>query len=355
MKKLSDAQYHRRMEKAFPFLMLLAAGAVLLSIPLAVSIGQIKVPFLECYKILSHKLFGLGSGSADAAYTVIIEDLRGPRVLMSAVVGAGLSICGVAMQAAIQNPLAEPYILGTSSGASLGATAIIMIGADAFGVLGSLGIRLFAFGGALLSGILVLTIAQIGSRATSAKLVLAGVIVNLVCSTFRDIIIYAFPNEAGLMTVSFWATGSVASAKWSNILILAIPVLVVCLFFFTQVRIMNTLMLGGETAVTLGVNALRYQRIYMALAALLTGVIVAQCGIIGYVGLIIPHFSRSLVGTNHQRLVPFSICVGALFVIWCDVMSRALISGAEIPLGLVTSAIGAPLLLYMVIKSRLSG
>ncbi len=350
----TDILRHRRMRRAFPALMAGAAALLLLSIILAVSIGQVRIPFLECYRILAHRLFGLGSGETSQVYRVIVEDLRGPRVVLSAVVGAGLALCGTVMQASVQNPLADPYILGTSSGASLGATFVIMTGAGA-GVFASLGVAAAAFAGAAGASVLVLFLARISGRATSAKLVLAGVIVNMICATFRDIIIYAFPKEEGMRTVSFWAMGSVAGTSWETPLRLFLVVLLLAVFFWTQARNMNALLLGEETAVTLGVNTGALQTLYLLLAALLTGVLVSQCGIIGYVGLVVPHFSRALVGADHRKLIPFSLCMGALLLLWCDVLARSLLGTSELPLGLVSSAIGAPMLLYMLIKSKMTG
>lgn len=350
----TDILRHRRMRRVFPVLMTGAAALLLLSIILAVSIGQVRIPFAECYRILAHRLFGLGSGETSQVYRVIVEDLRGPRVMLSAVVGAGLALCGTVMQASVQNPLADPYILGTSSGASLGATFVIMAGAGA-GVFASFGVVAAAFIGAASASVLVLFLARISGRATSAKLVLAGVIVNMICSTFRDIIIYAFPKEEGMRTVSFWAMGSVAGTSWKTPLRLFFVVLLLAAFFWTQARNMNALLLGEETAVTLGVNAGAMQMLYLLLAALLTGVLVSQCGIIGYVGLVVPHFSRALVGADHRRLIPFSLCMGALLLLWCDVLARSLLGTSELPLGLVSSAIGAPMLLYMLIKSKMTG
>lgn len=338
----------------FPIWMTIAVVALLVSIVLAVSIGQVHVPFVESCKIILHRLFGIGDGVFNSVDVTVIADLRGPRVIRAVVVGAGLALSGVVMQAAIQNPLAEPYILGTSAGASLGATFVIMMGAGTLGLLGSVGVSAFAFIGAVGASLLVLLISHIGGRSSSAKLVLSGVIVNMICGTFRDFIIYRFPKEDGMRSVAFWSMGSVAASSWDGIPALAVSVFVLFVLFMTQARVMNNLMLGEETALSLGVNVGRCRTGYMVASALLTGLIVSRCGIIGYIGLIVPHFSRVLVGTDHRRLLPFSLCMGSIVIVWCDLLARSILAGSEFPLGLVTSAVGAPLLLYMVVKSSFS-
>lgn len=354
MNRNANELHNWRVRRRFPLWMMAALLALLASMVLAVSIGQVQVPFGESLQIVLHRLCGMGSGGFGEVNATVVAELRAPRVVRSVMVGAGLALSGVVMQASIQNPLAEPYILGTSAGASLGATAVIMLGAGSFGALGTFGVSAISFLGAVGASLLVLLIAHLGGRSNSAKLVLAGVIVNMVCGTFRDIIIYRFPKADGMRSVQFWSMGSVAASNWDGIGLLAAVVLVLMLVFLAQARVMNDLLLGDEAALSLGVNVARCRVLYMAAASLLTGLIVSQCGIIGYVGLIIPHFSRALVGTDHRRLIPFTACMGALLIVWCDVLARTVLPGSEFPLGLVTSAVGAPLLLYMVVKSSFS-
>jgi iron complex transport system permease protein len=352
--KQSEESRYKAMDRLFPILMIVVLAALPLSIILSVSIGEVHIPFGECYHILLHKLTGLGQPQSSEAMMSIVWLARVPRILMAVLIGAGLAICGVVMQSSVQNPLADPYILGTSSGASLGATFVIMLGFGGIGWVQQIGVSTAAFVGATGASVLVLLIAGMGGRMTSVKLVLAGTVLNMVCSTFSSLIIYLFPNEEGMKSVSYWMMGSLSAIGMRDLPFLAALIPLAVLLFFTQARVMNTMMLGDETAVTLGVNTTKSRVWYMVAAALLIGLMVTKSGIIGYVGLIIPHITRGMVGTNHKRLIPFAALLGALFLLWCDVLSRSVLGffghAGELPLGLITSIIGAPMLLHRIIR-----
>ena len=332
------------------------AIAIVFSAILSVSIGETNIPFAETYRILVNKLFGWGNIESSTLGTIsIIWKVRLPRILFTLIVGTGLSLCGIVMQSSVRNPLADPYILGTSAGASLGATFAIMLGLGGVEWARTVGVSTSAFIGALGASILVLLIAGSGGRMTPVKLVLGGTVINMICSTFSSLIVYAFPNQDGMQSVAYWTMGSLAVGGYGDLVYVAIFTVAAIIFFFTQSRVMNAMMLGDEGATTLGINTTRYRLIYMAVAALLVGFMVTKCGIIGYVGLIIPHISRGLVGADHRRLVPFAVCLGALFMLWCDVISRSALSilfhkSGVLPLGLITSAIGAPILLHRIIR-----
>ncbi|KQO10741.1 FecCD family ABC transporter permease [Paenibacillus sp. Leaf72] len=343
-----------RKKSLFLTLMLVLAAVIVVSIGVAVSIGQVKIPLGDSYRILLYKLLGiqLGDGSAmeTSSFVDILWQIRFPRVLMALFIGAGLTMCGTVMQAAVQNPLADPYILGISSGASLGATFAILIGFGAGGLLGQTGVAFWAFTGALGASLLVFILAGIGGKMTSVKLVLSGMVINALCTAFANFIIYIANNAVGIKTVTFWTMGSLASAKWDKLPLISLVVVGAALFFLFQSRILNTMLLGDDTAVTLGVDLAVFRKIYLLLAALITGVIVASCGMIGFVGLIIPHMVRGLVGSDHRRLMPASILVGAIFLIWTDVIARTIIPSVELPIGIITAMIGAPLFMYMLVK-----
>lgn len=337
------------------FALLIAALIMitLISVGIAVSIGQVHIPLAESYRILLYKLTGFQWGTTPietGSFTDIIWQIRFPRVLMAMFIGAGLALCGAVMQAAVQNPLADPYILGISSGASLGATFAILIGFGAIGWLGQTGVAFWAFAGAMGASLLVLTLAGIRGKMTSVKLVLAGMVINALCSAFSNFIIYFANNAEGIKTVTFWTMGSLASSGWNKLPLVGIVVLVAILFFLLQSRVLNTMLLGDEAAVTLGINLSVYRRVYMLLTALVTGVMVASCGMIGFVGLIIPHIVRGLVGSDHRKVMPVSVLFGAIFLIWTDVIARSLISSVELPIGIITAMIGAPMFMYMLVK-----
>lgn len=340
-------------KSGFALLIAVLIMITVISVGIAVSIGQVHIPLAESYRILLYKLTGFQWGTTPietGSFTDIIWQIRFPRVLMAMFIGAGLALCGAVMQAAVQNPLADPYILGISSGASLGATFAILIGFGAIGWLGQTGVAFWAFAGAMGASLLVLTLAGIRGKMTSVKLVLAGMVINALCSAFSNFIIYFANNAEGIKTVTFWTMGSLASSGWNKLPLVGIVVLVAILFFLLQSRVLNTMLLGDEAAVTLGINLSVYRRVYMLLTALVTGVMVASCGMIGFVGLIIPHIVRGLVGSDHHKVMPVSVLFGAIFLIWTDVIARSLISSVELPIGIITAMIGAPMFMYMLVK-----
>ena len=232
-----------------------------------------------------------------------------------------------------------------SSGATFGATLLIVMGLGAF-VSGG------AFVGAVIATVMVLGIASGHGKMTTTRLILAGTVVNALFTAFCNFIISVGANADSIMTIKFWTMGSFANAGWKSIILPAVVVIAVTLFFCTQYRILNTMMLGDETAVTLGINLSLYRKVYMTLIAVVTGVLVSSCGIIGFVGLIIPHISRAFAGTNHKRLVPVVILLGAIFLIWADVLARVLVKNAELPIGIFTALVGAPFFIYIVTKKN---
>ena len=340
--------------KSYGTTLLILIILLILSVGLSVSLGQVQIPLKDSYSILLNKLFGIKTAAfeniSQDSYVDIIWLIRFPRVLTALLVGASLTMCGTIMQASVQNPLADPYILGISSGASLGATFSILIGFGATSFIGQSSVAFGAFVGAFGAALLVLALANIGGRVTSSKLILSGMVVNALFTAFSNFIVY-FANDAeGIKTVTFWVMGSLASAKWDRLPLLSIVVITAITFFITQSRILNTMLIGDETAVTLGINLGIYRKAYLLFSSLLTGIVVASCGMIGFVGLIIPHIVRSLVGANHKKLMPVSILLGALFLILADLLSRIILPTSEIPIGIITSMIGAPLFMYMLIK-----
>ena len=281
-------------------------------------------------------------------YNCDCMDMRSPRVIMGLIAGAGLALCGSTMQMTVNNPISEPYILGISAGATFGATLLIILGLKSF-------IGFGAFLGAIIATIIVLVIASASKKITTTSLVLAGVVVNALFSAISNFIISIGANSDNMMTIKFWTMGSLASSSWESILLPFIIILVACLFFMTQHRIMNAMLMGDEVAITLGISLQKYRMIYMLVISFITGILVSSCGIIGFVGLITPHIARALVGTSHQKMIPISIVLGSLFVIWADVLARCLIPNAELPIGIFTALVGAPFFVYIVIKNQKGG
>ncbi|OAH57107.1 ABC transporter [Domibacillus aminovorans] len=332
----------------------LLIGLILLSAVYSVSIGQVNIPFKQSMDVLLHALTNGRFGSLDnvqsESYLNIILQVRMPRVIFALLIGIGLSLCGTVMQAVVQNPLADPYILGISSGASLGATFAILVGFGSSALLSQFGVAFGAFLGAMITSMAVLILSSIGGKATSVKLVLSGVVIGALCSSFSSLIIYFANNAEGIKTVTFWSMGSLASSSWDKTPIMTIVVLLGATLFLFQHRVLNTMLLGDESAITLGINLSAYRKFYMIITALITGTMVAYAGMIGFVGLIIPHITRGIFGADHKRLMLGTLLLGGLFMIWADILSRTLIHNVELPIGIITSVIGSPLFIYMIVK-----
>lgn len=340
----------RKDEKVFIAVLLILL--FISSIILGISFGAVDIPPYDVYRVFLYKVFGIKIGNLDEILNSTLFDIiwgvRMPRVLLGAFAGMALAMVGVIMQATIQNPLGDPYILGLSSGASLGATFSILIGFS--GVLSSFGAPLGAFLGALMASIFVYFLARIGGRITPFKMILAGMVISSICSSLTSLIIFLSKDNEGIRTVNFWMMGSLAGAEWSNIVLPIAISVIPLIYFFTQYRNLNLMVLGDETSITLGLNIEKHRKIYMILSSLITGVIVSVCGTIGFVGIMIPHIVRLIFGTDHKTLLPFSALVGAIFLIWADVIARCAINNMELPIGIITSVIGAPFLLWLMVK-----
>ena len=312
----------------------------------AISAGSVAVPAGDTLAILTAKLLGK-EPAVDPALTDIIWALRVPRVLLAMTVGAGLALAGVVMQASVQNPLAEPFILGIASGASVGATLAILLGTAAipFGVAGC------AFLGAILATLAVLMLAGIHRRVSTVKLVLAGAAISALCTAVTNFIVYMAADAEGMQSAAFWTMGSLADAKWQSLFLPVLIVTLLSIYFLAELRTLDVLLLGEELAVTLGIDASAVRRRYMALLALLTGVLVATCGIIGFVGLVVPHLVRSFTGASHKRLLPAALLVGAIFLVASDLLARTLLPSGDLPIGIITALIGAPLFMRLLFGS----
>lgn len=329
---------------------LLLLLALVLSILIAVTIGSVDLSIGEVYRVISYHLFRIGDGSLYGSGVVsdIVWYIRLPRIILAMAVGMGLAVSGVVMQAIVKNPLADPYVLGISSGASLGATFAIMIGFGSF--LGGNAVGVGAFIGAFAVSLLVQIVANIGGRANSIRLLLAGMALSSVCSALTNFIVYIAGDKAGIETVTFWLMGSLAGAKWVNIIVILPCMIAATLFFMTQARTLNMLLLGDEVSITLGTDLHHYRHLYLIISSLMVGLAVYCAGMIGFIGLLIPHMVRMLFGTDHKKIIPLSALSGAIFLIWADVACRVIIPKSELPIGILVSVIGAPCFIYLLIR-----
>lgn len=326
-----------------------AAAATLL---LAAGLGPVSVPPLTTARILLSQLPLLGPRipvTWDALEQSIILGLRLPRVLLGMVVGASLSVCGVIMQALVRNTLAEPYILGVSSGAAAFATLGMLFGAFSF--LGAYSLALSAFLGAAVTILFVYAISHVHGRINVTQLLLSGVVISMIMDGITSIIKLSAPNALGLHNAEFWMSGSLAGAKWAY-LKLPLAALLLCLaFLMAHYRGLNLLLLGEDSAGSLGINVPRLQKELILISSLMAGIAVSVSGSIGFVGLVVPHLTRLLVGSDHKRVLPLSALLGGILVVWVDVAARLVIAPEELPVGILTAAVGGPFFIWMLKKS----
>lgn len=275
----------------------------------------------------------------------IVWLIRFPRVLLGLFVGAGLAVVGVTMQALVRNPLADPYILGISSGASVGAVSVLAFGAFAFA--GVYALSFGAFFGALLSFFIVFMMAQRHGHILPTRLVLSGVAVAYFFSGLSSFITLTSDNRELARAVLAWLLGSLAGTDWTELVLPVIVLTVGSLALTLQARSLNALLVGDETAATLGVDTTRFRRQLFVTVSLITGTMVAVSGAIGFIGLIIPHVVRLLVGTDHRRVLPIAIFVGGIFLIWVDIIARTAFAPTELPVGVITSLLGGSFFLWM--------
>ena len=278
----------------------------------------------------------------------IVMGLRIPRVCLGMIVGASLSVCGVTMQALVRNNLADPFILGVSNGAAAFATLGMLFGVFSF--LGTYSLSISAFIGSAITIIFVYMISRIRGRINITQLLLSGVAISMIMDGITSIIKLSAPNALGLHNAEFWMSGSLAGAKWGY-LTLPLVVLIICMIFLQiQYRGLNLLLLGEESAGALGINVKRLQKELVLVASLMAGVTISVSGTIGFVGLMVPHFTRLLVGGDHRKVLPISALLGGILVVWVDVVARLLIAPEELPVGILTAVIGGPLFIYMLKK-----
>lgn len=298
---------------------------------------------------LGHLLFRLPIPPQWAPGTAVHDVvwlIRLPRLVLAAAVGGGLSLCGVVMQAVVKNPLADPYVLGASSGASLGATLAILLGIGS--ALGGNFVGLMAFLGAFGACLLVLILS--GGRGNSVRLILSGAALSAVCSAASNFLIYLSDADHAAAQVLRWTMGSLAAATWPGNGAMVLVWALAALFFWSQSRSLNLMILGDESALTLGVELGRLRLVYLLITALVVGLAVYQAGVIGFVGLVVPHVLRLIFGSDHRRLIPLSALGGGIFLLWADVLCRSVLPGNEIPVGILTALVGAPVFLYLMAR-----
>jgi iron complex transport system permease protein len=321
----------------------------LVSVVVAIGLGPVAIAPSTVLDIIGHHTIGVPnrpdwSVTADA----IIWEVRLPRVLLGAIVGAALGVVGAALQAVVRNPLAEPYVLGVSSGASTGAAAAILFGVGAG--LGPESVSLMAFLGALGALALVLTLARSTGQITPSRMLVAGVAVSYLLSATTSLLILFADSTEGARAVMFWLLGSLVNADWSTLPIGYVGISVAMAVVFWWRRRLDLLSIGDDTACASGVDPGRTRFVLVIVIALCVGCAVSLSGGIGFVGLAVPHVARRVVGPMHRHLLPASAFLGALMLVWADVAARTVMQPRELPIGVVTGVLGAPVLVALVRK-----
>lgn len=319
----------------------------------ATTLGSADIPLKESLCIILNKVPIINRFISIAGipenHRLIILKIRLPRIILAALVGMGLSTVGLSFQAIFKNPMADPYVLGISSGAAVGAAIGFVLGFES-SFLGASAITITAFLGSILTTVLVYNIARVKNKIPTNTLLLAGISMNFLLSSLLSIIMVF--NRQEVERIVFWTMGSVSSASYTQILVL-LPFLFIGIFIILSFsKDLNIILTGDETAKSLGIEVETIKKILLITSSMIVAACVSVSGIIGFVGLIIPHIVRMLLGPDHRSLLPFSVVAGAAFMVISDTLARTLASPAEIPVGAITALFGAPYFIYLLIKNK---
>jgi iron complex transport system permease protein len=335
----------RRRYLVFPGLVIALGVAVLL----AVAIGAVWISPWDSIRLFAWKLGAAGRPrTIPRSSAVILFQLRLPRVLLAALVGGALAAAGAVFQALFRNPMADPAIIGVSSGAALGAIAVILAGGGA--ALGGLGVPSAAFVGALATAFLVYRLARLGPAVQVATLLLAGIAVAAVISAAISLAMTFSGQE--IRAIYFWLLGGLGARGWRSLAVASPFVLAGVVLAMGSARDLNLTALGEERAAQLGLDVERFKRLMLATGSMLTAAAVSVAGLIGFVGLMTPHILRLFLGSDHRRLIPASIVGGAAFMVLADLAARTVVTPEEIPVGAVTAVLGGPFFLYLLRRER---
>lgn len=327
---------------------LLLAGLVLLvlSVGVAVTLGPANVSLVNVRDVIANHL-GITDIPVRVAADAIVWQERLPRALVAAACGAGLGLCGAILQSLLRNPLADPFILGVSSGASTGAVlvGVLGLGGSALGLSGG------AFLGALLAFGLVLLLARYTQGGT-ASIVLAGVAATQLFSAMTSLVVFAFADSDATRGIMFWLLGSLEGMRWDDVALTSAVTAVAVVIAMLYLRPLDAFTFGDDVAASLGIHVGRTRAVLLVLTALLTATLVSVAGAIGFVGLVLPHAARLLVGQRHARVIPTTVVLGAIFMVWVDAGSRVAFAPSPLPVGVGTALVGVPVFVLLLIRRR---
>ena len=347
MDSISKIRSNQFREATVPQIFLLAAvlcGTIVAS----TGMGYIKLPAADVIKIIMSKLSGQLSliEGMDKLFPVVVFDVRLPRILTAALVGSGLAISGVIFQGILLNPLADPYTLGVSAGAAFGASLAILFN---IGFLGIYSVPLFAFIGATSTLLFVIYLSSSSAGFSSSNLILSGIIVAAILSAGISFLKYIADEQVSV--IIFWLMGSFGSKTWTDVSLIFLFVCIGLIIFMYFARDLNLMSLGNRTASSLGVDTKKVAIVLLVTASLIAAICVSVSGIIGFVGLLVPHMMRFLTGPDNRRLIPISLLAGAILLLGADTITRAVLP-SEIPIGVLTALIGGPFFCYIFRKQQ---
>ena len=319
------------------FLTALGFSILLLSLSVAIAVGAVSVSLTTVWGVLMNKLSpDMVAAIWSKGHEAIIWNIRFPRALLSMMVGAGLAVVGASLQAVTRNPLADPHLLGISAGGAFGAI-LALLHTGLF--IGLLTVPLLAFIGALGATLVVLGVSRLAAATSADRLVLAGVAVSFIIMAGANILIFLGDPRA-THTVVFWMLGGLGFAQWDQLIYPFIILIICSIWLFSQRTILNAMTIGDETASTLGIRVSQFRLQVFVICALITGVMVAFSGMIGFIGLMVPHIARMLVGGDYVRVLPMSALIGAIALLWADIAARTAMAPEDIPIGIVTGLVG---------------
>ncbi len=332
-----------------PRLTLIFLGVLLLIISLlSLTLGALPIDVKDV-------VLSLLGQQEDFQTALVINEIRLPRLLLGIVVGAGLAIGGAAMQGLFRNPLADPGLVGVSSGAALAAIIVIVLGGNYLSqwvvFWGYFALPLAAFAGGGLVTWLIYQIATKDGRTDVGLMLLTGIAINAIAGAVTGLLVY-FATDEELRTLTFWSMGSIASASWKDIVISTIPILIAVILLPIFARSLNAFLMGESVSEHMGFNVKQMKFMVVTLTALAVGAAVSVSGVIGFVGLVAPHLVRLLLGPDHRWVLPGSAILGAILVVFSDMLARTVLSPAELPIGIIMSAIGGPFFLWLLIQRR---
>lgn len=338
--RCATAERQGRMTDA---VVVVGCGALLVLVSLvAVSSGPVTVPW-------SDVILALTGGDTEGAHGALVRDIRAPRVLVAALVGAGLAVVGAVMQAVFRNPLADPGITGVSSGAAVGAVTVLVSGTS---ILGAMTLPLGAFLGAALATAVLLAAARLRRDGSPLTLVLVGITIGSFGSALTSAIVANAPEDSAVRSVVFWINGDLTSRTWDDVLLSVGPIVMGTLVLLGRHRVLDAALLGDATATSVGIDINRQRTLLLLVSALVTGAAVAVTGVIGFVGLVVPHAVRLVLGPRHSLLLPVSLFIGAAFVVAADLAARMILAPVVLQTGTVIALIGSPVFGYLVLSGR---